>query len=107
MRSYLKWNMIGLLHGKIPAGSVLTPTLQTAFNILFPNETPGTLDNPKYIDPAENFGFFSIPLDYRKKGVRFQLQTMLRCNFGFQIQAGVADICQHTSQVCKVDSSDK
>jgi hypothetical protein len=98
-----RWNMVGLLYGPLPNGLNLTPTLQTAFEVLFPNDTPGDLNDPQFIDKCQQLGFFTIPLEYRKRGIRFQFETKLfGSDFGLQFQAGVADICQYLSETCEL-----
>ena len=79
-------NMITLLLGNRPDGQDLTPTLQNAFNELSPDEL--------LIDPTERFGHFSIPLKYRKYGIRFDLSIHLLCGFGLNLRAGIASIHQ-------------
>lgn len=94
-----RWNMIGLLMGPLPQGRTQFPEpLQTAFTNLFgncsPSVTPGNLNDPNLIDPNQTFGFFSVPLKYHKRGLRWQFSAMLYCDMGFMLQGGVADICQ-------------
>ncbi len=92
-----RWNILGLLFGAVPAGQTLPPVLATARAALFPNLPPGfVIDDNSIVDPQHNFGYFSVPLNYRKGGVRAEFQTMLFCDIGIQIQAGVADIFQVT-----------
>lgn len=80
------------------------PTLFEAYDTLFPLIPEGcvgdecTLDpginNEGNIDPQQAFGFFSFPLKYRKRGVRFEMAALFAQNFGIRIQAGVATIRQ-------------
>lgn len=113
-----RWGMVGLLYGPLPEGKMLPPTLQTAFDNLFPTFEVGTLNDPLFIDPAQNVGFFSVPLLYKKKGIRIQFEALLgrigrgcvpytdssyHSDFGIQFNAGVADICQHLSQTCQTE----
>lgn len=44
--------------------------------------------------PEEFFGFFSVPIKYRKIGVRFDSSIRFNCDFGLSFQTGVADISQ-------------
>lgn len=98
-----RWNMVGLLYGSIPEGKEVSPNLLTAFEALFPDFTPGDLNDPRFIDKCERLGFFTIPVKYRKRGIRFQFETKLfKSDFGLQFQAGVADICQFLSETCEV-----
>ena len=107
-----RWNMLGLLYDPLPEGRVLPPRLQTAKDIIFPPGsmgpvTPDILDDGRFVDPAHLFGFFSVPLDYKKRGFRFQFSTMLSCTVGIIFEGGVSDIVQKvvgfdnlTCQIC-------
>ena len=89
------WNMIALLFGDLPKGKTTLPqSLQEAKAQIFPEGATDGLNNPNVIDPNKKFGFFTIPLKYRKRGVRFELAANLIGDFGIKIQAGIADICQ-------------
>lgn len=90
-------NMIALLLGPTPIGQTLPPTLVAAQQALFPGQQPPIISTPLAQDPLYNFGFFSFPLRYRKRGVRFDLSAEILCDFGINIQTGVADICQTVS----------
>src|SRR5207248_5413784 len=87
-------SMIALLFPPFPDGKTLTPCLQHALNILFDPTGIVDCDQAKAIDPQQLFGFFTFPLKYRKKGFRAQFDFNLGHDFGLQLQAGVADICQ-------------
>ncbi len=92
-----RWGMIALLFGKLPQGATSLPTtLQTAQQAIFPDDPP-PINNPKDIDREQRFGFFSIPLKYRKRGIRFEVSAQIIGDFGIKLQAGVADICQTVS----------
>lgn len=96
-----RWGMVGLLMGPLPEGETLPQPLLAALNALFPGFEPGTLNDPNIIDPNQTFGFFSVPLKYYKRGLRWEFSGMLSCNFGFVFQGGVADISQ---KVCNWDN---
>lgn len=85
--------MIPLTFGNLPQGQQLGPILQAAQTGLFPTQTP-PIEDESVIDPFEQFGFFSFPARYRKKGVRFDLQMAICGDFGLHAQTGVAAICQ-------------
>lgn len=97
-----RWNMVALLFGNLPSGKTLGPVLQKAKDTLFPGvATP--IDDERVIDCEQKFGFFSIPLKYRKRGLRFQVEANIISDFGVKIEAGVADISQSltsTADVC-------
>jgi len=94
-----RWNILALLFGKIPAGQELPPTLQKAFDELFPGVPEGTLNDCTKIDPEEEFGFMCFPLKYRKRGVRFELQANLVAGFGLSFQTGLASIRQTVTAI--------
>lgn len=85
--------MIPLVFGSLPQGQQLGPVLQAAQSGLFPTQSP-PIEDESVIDPYEQFGFFSFPARYRKKGVRFDLEIAMCGGFGFHGQTGVASICQ-------------
>ncbi|GAG96175.1 unnamed protein product, partial [marine sediment metagenome] len=78
----------------------LPEALVEARNCLFPDVAEGCpIDDPLGIDKNEQFGFFSIPLNYRKRGMRFDLSTKISDDFGIRFRFGIADICQTTTCV--------
>jgi len=60
------------------------------------------ITNPIESDPNKEFGFFSIPLQYKKRGARFEAEMLLfkGCGdaIGFTIKAGVAEVKQSDIQ---------
>lgn len=89
------WDMITLLFGPLPQGKALPPALATARANLFPTIPVGTpITDPRFIDPTQQVGFFSIPLRMRNKGVRAQLVARFFEHCGLILQGGVTDICQ-------------
>lgn len=118
------WNMLGMLYGNLPAGQTLDGTQlgEAKINIfgdLFqsleattppvsaPNQDliiPSQVTNPEgvlvntgvYIltDSGQNIGYFSVPIKYRKIGVRFEYNTQPFCDVGFTVQWGVSEIRQ-------------
>ena len=89
-----RWGMIPLLYGAIPIGKTMAPTLQTALNNLFPGAIPGELNDGTKIDPTQNFGYFSVPLKYRKRGVRLELDADIYAGFGINVQTGIVSMSQ-------------
>jgi hypothetical protein len=101
-------SMLALLFGAFPAGVDFYPGgengfLETAFSNIFctdpddPDtcfETAGQLNNEKYIDPDQKFGYFSFPLKYRKRGLRLELVARVYKNFGVRLQTGFSSIRQ-------------
>lgn len=108
------WNMLGMLYGSIPAGDTLQNTQLGAaklhiFSDLFQSLLPTSTaevplsfedfiisDSSTFLltDSGNNIGFFSVPIKYRKIGVRFQFDLQPLCDFGLTIQGGVAEIRQ-------------
>lgn len=88
------WGMIPLMYGPIPDGKTMAPTLQTALDNLFPGVAPGDLNDSTKIDPNQQFGYFSVPLKYRKRGVRFELMADIYAGFGVSLQTGVVSMTQ-------------
>jgi hypothetical protein len=86
------WNTIAMLYGAIPEGQELAPALVEAMNALFPNVAPGTLNDPSFLDPNKKLGFVTFPAQYRKRGIRFELESNFIGGFGCSIQSGLASI---------------
>lgn len=89
-----RWGMLGLMYGPIPTGKTMAPTLQTALTNLFPGVAAGDLSDGSKIDPNRDFGFFSVPLKYRKRGVRFELSADIYAGFGVSVQTGIVSMTQ-------------
>lgn len=49
---------------------------------------------PALSDPTQHVGFFQIPIDYRKYGMRFQFDIRFLKQFGLRVQFGAADLTQ-------------
>lgn len=92
-----KWNMLGMLYGPVPTGETLAGTeLGRAKTIIFPGLGPNDLvpNDQVLTDTTGNVGFFSVPLKYRKSGVRFEISVQPIEDFGATFQFGFADIKQ-------------
>ncbi|MCX5922682.1 MAG: hypothetical protein NTX86_05150 [Candidatus Dependentiae bacterium] len=87
-----------LCPGKDNSASLLTSSaLAQAINCLGfnPDSKNGIkLDNPEFIDNNQEVGFFSIPMSYRKRGARFQVDARIYGDFGMSVQTSVAETCQ-------------
>lgn len=96
-----RWFMIGLLYGPVPAGRTLPPSLVAARAALFPGVV-GVINDCNGFDPKQLMGFFSVPLTYRKRGIRFQLEAQLTPTIGVRVETGLADIYQSVcpSYIC-------
>lgn len=109
------WNVLGLFY---PEGSsqdvdvalrldeALGITEAELLNCLFttslvPEEGPKPqgIAQPNNSDANKEFGFFSVPIKYRKYGIRFEAEIGLFDGFGLIIQGGVCDLKQTASFV--------
>ena len=112
-----RWSMIPLLFGDVPAGQTVSPALAEARNVLFPTIPAGVaINNTNAIDPNQELGFFTIPIKYKKHGLRFDISAQIIGDFGINIHTGVTDICQTVTGIidltcqakkpCNVDWTD-
>lgn len=98
-----RWDTLTLLYGSLPEGKTWPSSLSTARETLFGITDPTEVINySQAIDPKQLMGFFSVPLQYRKRGVRFQFQMNLGNDIGIRVESGLANISQNvcTSQIC-------
>ena len=94
-----RWNMVGLLHGTnaapgdaasaVPAGFLgsLTPTLSAAFAALKGARNRDYTTNT-FTDTNQEFGFYSVPIDYEKFGIRGKLRWHIGRSFGLEAKGG-------------------
>lgn len=99
-----RWSMVPLLFGSVPQGQILPPTLQAARAALFPGVV-GPIEDATAIDPNQLVGFFSVPIEYRKRGLRIQLETQITCNLGLSLQTGFSEISQCANFLDLTDSN--
>jgi hypothetical protein len=98
-----RWNLLGLLAGELPQGvtpanfATLFPLLNAALDALFPGRTPGTITGHD-IDVADRcnplFGHVSVPIKYRKRGIRWDIEARICGDFGLQFEGGLVEISQ-------------
>lgn len=93
-------SLLALFYGPTPEGQTVTPTLQAARDALFPGQT-GVLNDPRFIDENQNFGFDSIEMQYRTKGLRLLLQALFHADFGLSVQTTVASKKQTLQRVVR------
>lgn len=101
-----KWHMLGLLYGPVPIpcfdlnGTVLGADKMALFSdggvfgpaITNPNDTiPADF---VHTDSGEVIGWLSVPLKYRKAGLRVEASFQPIRDFGITVQLGFADIKQ-------------
>lgn len=97
-----RWNMLALTYGQAPQGTVLPDLIRTASAEIFRPGTGSFANDPEYIDKCQEVGFFTIPLVYRKRGVRFEFDAMIHRDFGVSLQTGVTDVTQVLTVTCEV-----
>lgn len=93
-----RWDMLALFYDPT-AKTVLTNALNLntsnpCYAVVTDPVPTSTIINPIFPDSREQFGYFSVPLVYRKQGVRFQADLLLSCDVGLRIQSGVASMRQ-------------
>jgi hypothetical protein len=100
-----RWNLLGLIAGAIPTGQSFPPVLAAAAQAICPNLAPGQITSKDIdfqptvpmagsnIDP-KTFGIASVPLKYRKRGIRWDLEAQICGDFGLQFQGGIVEISQ-------------
>lgn len=95
-----RWNLLGLLAGKLPQGASFPPLLLAALQALFPGVQQGDVTSAMIEltneDPTCHplFGYVSVPLKYRKRGVRWNIESIICGDFGLQFEGGVVEISQ-------------
>ncbi len=96
-----RWNLLGLFAGGFPVGFNLpsVPLYATAFGTLFQGIPPGTVTSSQIDIQSNNpcdprFGYVSVPLKYRKRGIRWDIEAQICGDFGLQFQGGVVEISQ-------------
>ncbi|MCK4265592.1 hypothetical protein KAW80_04520 [Candidatus Babeliales bacterium] len=98
-----RWNMIGLLQGAEaapgdststqPGGFLgdLTPTLSNAFIALSNSSGIGrNYTEETFTDSTQTLGFYSVPIDYEKFGLRGQLNIKFGGGLGIRARGGFA-----------------
>jgi len=48
--------------------------------------------DPMNADTRREFGYVDVPGEYRKHGIRFELDAHISCDFGLRVRSGVSDI---------------
>lgn len=97
------WSMIGLLYGDVPQGQTQPTQLIAAAVETF--QDGKTLDYLNYRDINNHLGFFSVPLKYRKVGMRFEWSQRFMHSFVFTLQTGFADIKQTAGTLSDLSGS--
>ncbi|MFT6765888.1 MAG: hypothetical protein ACJAZS_000782 [Alteromonas naphthalenivorans] len=87
-------NMIGLTYGALPTGQTKVPLITAAETLNLVTLTGATVGNDTYSDLNQNFGFFALPVKYRKVAGRFKVSIRLLDDFVLSVQGGVADMKQ-------------
>lgn len=91
---YGRWNMLGLVYDDNV--QIISPTLKK-----FLNPTPADeqvcvayLRDPANSDTRKHLGFFTVPVDYSKHGLRIDGSWQILCDFGIHGSLSFADIRQ-------------
>lgn len=93
---YGPWNVLGLFYPEPDGNTDVQNALVTACGITGPTLTelqPFFVANTK--DPNSQFGFASVPIEYRKYGARFEFDVATPFDFGARMQTGFARIQQY------------
>lgn len=102
------WNMLALLYPEengnaTVADNIITElelTTANLYGVANPADVIVYISKPWNTDPNQQFGFYSVPINYSKWGVRFQADFgPFFCDFGFRLQAGVVSIRQNANFV--------
>ncbi len=88
--------MVPLLYGDVPTGSNRPDMLAQIIedNVQLTGLEGAQLANDAFSDLNQNFGFFSLPVKYRKMGGRFKASVRILDDFVVSVQGGVADMKQ-------------
>lgn len=86
-----RWGMIGLLLGNLPIKQTLPVTLTSARNTLLPGAQVG-FDDETVMDESQEFGFFSMPATYRRRGLRAKFSVGIFEDLGISVEVGASDI---------------
>ncbi len=89
-----RWNILGLFYDPTTAQNLIN-------NLQLPADSScvNFITTPTCVDSNEQFGFFMVPVNYKKYGVRFQAAFQLPCDFGLKLDFGIVDIKQTASFV--------
>jgi hypothetical protein len=108
-----RWNMVALLYPEANGNTTVQQNLIAGLgleSLLITGVSDATvlancltkLETPSLADPSQQFGFFSVPIEYRKYGIRLQAELDLCGGFGIRLQTGLASIKQ---EACFVDKT--
>ena len=94
-----KWGMLPLLWGDLDAAP--KEFNATNYAILYTLSLQGSdvggglsVDEEGFSGELDTDGFYSVPIDYEKKGLRFEMNTSMKSGFGLRIKSGVVDYKQ-------------
>lgn len=89
-----RWNMTALLFPAANGNTDVQTALFNALGLMTAPECFQTIKDPTANDVTDFFGFFSVPIKYKKSGARFEAEIALGWDFLLRVQTGVADIHQ-------------
>ncbi len=87
-----RWNMLAIFYDPAVRNKLVTDLAMTFTTSCF-----SLLSTPTTTDPNREFGFYSVPIKYRKYGGRVELDFKAACDWGLKIQTGVVDLKQTVS----------
>ena len=107
-----KWNIMGLFYDpttaqnlinnlQLPGQTVTTVVdgMISTTTISARNSCVNFITTPTNVDSNQDFGFLSVPIIYKKYGVRFQSVLQFPGDFGLKFDFGIVDIKQTVSFV--------
>lgn len=98
-----KWGILGMIYGNTPATALqpLGNQIIAARKAIYGSPLPPTEIN---IDSnTQLYGFYSVPIDYRKVGVRGEWSINPINDFGVTVQFGVTDVKQTNTMLVNLD----
>lgn len=105
-----RWNMVSLFYPEENGDTTIATRLQSALGIdaadiddCF-NPANYNLADPRNTDKSQLLGFFSVPIEYRKHGIRFEADIATCWDIGIKLQTGIASITQEANFIDKTCS---
>ena len=90
------WGVLGLCYGTTPAGQTQAPTIAAGAVQKYQDGQP--LSHDAYDDFNKYLGYLSVPLNYKKMGIRFSFALDLTSDFTFLFNTGIANIKQNAGE---------
>ena len=97
-----RFDMLGLLYGSTPTGATQPALLTTAAAQTYDYDAAITLAESSHSDTADRVGHFSVPLRYRRFGLRLHGSVRLLENIVVSVHGGVSDLRQTASEFINI-----